>query len=235
MSVSLDDGTAIAAAARDRLPSAGVARSASGFLQVIRPRPPDLWELRGGRECGGHKKHLFDLDARAGPRLPPSAPPARPPARSPAAGRLLSEVALPRHAKWILHRAKWINSIARGGRFARRRERPTSPRETQNKHKPFGTKFLPFLIISLPPRANMPLRGPLRRYFCRAVEGGGRPCNTCDSVVSRSVSTNTCSSRHVVALHCVRSPYTSSSYLIRKVFRGTRESVESFVIARNEM
>ena len=50
----MDYGTAIAAAASDRLPSAGVAQSGQKGLPFFAgdPPPTDLWELRGGRECG---------------------------------------------------------------------------------------------------------------------------------------------------------------------------------------
>ena len=49
--MSMEDDTAITAAFHVVCAAAGVARSASGFLQVIRPAP-DLWELDGGRASG---------------------------------------------------------------------------------------------------------------------------------------------------------------------------------------
>ena len=66
--MSIEDGTAIAAAPDDHLPSAGVARSAVGFLHVI--RPPDLSQLVGVgnavRLTGSSRTGWPDADCQAG-------------------------------------------------------------------------------------------------------------------------------------------------------------------------
>ena len=63
--MSLDDKTAIAGSARDHLPSAGVARSAVVFLQVVRlPRVvPTGWDPECGVEAGKYTHPGWRADA----------------------------------------------------------------------------------------------------------------------------------------------------------------------------
>ena len=65
MPVSIEDGTAIAAAPDDHLPSVGVARSAEGFLQVVRPAPDVLTAGGSGMRCT-HKFGQFALVVEIG-------------------------------------------------------------------------------------------------------------------------------------------------------------------------